>query len=99
MLFYHDFKAVGFISGTYKVVKGAGWGRGLLMEEHDDGALGAAGVGAAVGCSVLGHDGLAGRAFLVDHPSGCSHEYTLPLLAWLWRARGTSMLTLRKYLF
>lgn len=65
------------------MVKGAGSGRGLLMEGHDDGALGAVGVGVAVGCSALGHDGPAGGAFWVDRPSGYSHGYTLPLSAWL----------------
>lgn len=74
-------KVIGFIRGTYKVVRGVGWGRGLLMEGRDDGALGAAGVEAAAGCRALGHDGLAGRAFWVDRPSGCSHGYILPLLA------------------
>lgn len=77
----YNFKVVGFITCTYKVVRGAGWGRGLLMEGRVDGALGAAGVEAAAGCSALGHDGLAERAFWVDRPSGCSHGYTLPLLA------------------
>lgn len=73
------------------MVKGADWDRGLLMEGHDDGTLGTAGVGAAVGCSALGHDGPAEKAFWVDRPSVCSHGYTPPLLAWLWRARHGSM--------
>lgn len=73
--------------------RGAGLGRGLLMKGRADGALGAAGVEAAVGCSVLGHGGPAGRAFWVDHPSGYSHGYTLPLLAWLWRAQSSNIYT------
>lgn len=74
------------------MVRGAGWDKGLLKEERGDGAPRAAEVGAAVGCSALGHDGPAGRAVLVDHPSEYSHGCTLPLSAWLWRERGSSRL-------
>lgn len=75
-----------FISKTHQVGRGASWDRELLKEGGDDGALGAAGEGAAVGCSGLGHGGPAGRAFWMDLPSGYSHGYILPLYACLRRA-------------